>query len=454
MLEVVWLLLSIQSGAAATDGVAPALHLLQHDANDAGSAGAWYSVEGYNAVMGNTCASDKSCATVRDAGRASSVEGCQALCAELRANDTETEPCTVFAWSEATHSCWLRTDGLWGAPGTLVAEARRISGCLQKSFDASSNTTLPIGCGTNPLLRKAKLGSVVAATSATSIERDAADQLAFYLGSIGGWLPNSAPLVAPAEVLVGYDASIQRGGLDPKQLTGLGDDGFVLHSNESGTLAITGRHKSARGALYGVYDLLRRLGCEFFAPDMQLSEELPLRTISSLPTNLDVRVVPRIELRDSNEFGQTHHPRWAAKVGMNGPFATSPRTKGAPPLFPSAGPFARFWTSDSYALVGPTPHPDADLWAKHREWFWPRRDDSDNMTFGQLCWHNASLVRFVTANIKQLMRANPNASVVIVAQEDNGKYCNDSVAQRIIQQEGTPGAERIQFTHSLKVFCD
>ena len=145
------------------------------------------------------------------------------------------------------------------------------------------------------------------------------------------------------------------------------------------------------------------------------------------------------ELRDSNEFGQTHHPRWAAKVGMNGPFSTSARSKGAPPLFPSAGSFARFWTSDSYALVGPTPYPDPDLWANNREWFWPGRDDSDNRTFGQLCWHNASLVQFVTANIKQLLRANPNASVVMVAQEDNGKYCNDSAAQRIMREEGTPG---------------
>ena len=51
--------------------------------------------------------------------------------------------------------------------------------------------------------------------------------------------------------------------------------------------------------------------------------------------------MPTIELRDSNEFGQTHHPRWAAKVGMNGPFASGPAYKGGPPLFPPAGMFAR-----------------------------------------------------------------------------------------------------------------
>jgi hypothetical protein len=405
----------------------------------AAAGGGAYTVDGYNAVMGNTCASDPSCTSVRDAGRAASAAQCEAMCVALRANETEPEPCMVFAWSASTHSCWLRTDGLWGAPGTWIPEVHRVSGCLAAA----------VGCGTNPLARQPRLGSVAVAASASAIEHDAADQLLFYLGSLGGWANTSrVPVVT---VHVGYDASTARGGLDPKALAGLGDDGFVLVSNSSsGTLAVSGGRHSARGTLFGAYDLLRRLGCEFYAPDLQLAEELPFRSVSSLPTHLDVRVVPPIELRDSNEFGQTHHPRWAAKVGMNGPFASSAATKGAAPLFPSEGPFARFWTSDSYALVGPTPYPDPDLWAHHREWFWPRRDDSDNRTFGQLCWHNDSLVRFVTANIKQLLRANPNASVVMVAQEDNGKYCNDSAAQQIIQEEGTAGGPLFRAVNQVR----
>eukprot|EP01051_Picozoa_sp_SAG22_P002279 SAG22_NODE_100_length_20558_cov_10.189305_14_plen_107_part_00 len=89
----------------------------------------------------------------------------------------------------------------------------------------------------------------------------------------------------------------------------------------------------------------------------------------------------------------------AAKVGMNGPFAAGAATKGGAPLYPPAGMFARFWTSDSFALLGPTPYPSADLWARHREWFWPRHSQNRttcNSSFcpvRQLCWHNDSLVR-------------------------------------------------------------
>ena len=329
---------------------------------------AWHVVEGYNAVMGEACSPDPSCRWVRDAGRAASAELCQAMCAEMASNASEPEPCTVFAWSGSTHSCWLRTDGLWGAPGTLVPEPKRISGCLRGRPIA--NATVPPGCGTNPLARRPALGAVASAPSATPIELDAAQQLEFYLGNLGGWLPGTAASTpASAAVAVGYDASIAA-GVSPADLAGLGGDGFLLTTNSSSALAVTGGRHSPRGCLFGVYDLLRRLGCEFLGSDMLLAEELPGTALAALPSSLHARVVPPIELRDSNEFGQTHHPRWAAKVGMNGPFASGPAYKGGPTLFPPAGMFARAWTSDSFFLLGPTPYPSADLWAHHREWFW------------------------------------------------------------------------------------
>jgi hypothetical protein len=402
------------------------------------AAGTWHVVEGYNAVLGETaCTGSRSECTsipaVRNAGHTDSAEQCRVICASLASN--EPEPCTVFAWSGSTHSCWLRFDSMWGAPGTLVPEPKRTSGCLLSS---QPNATSPRGCDTNPLARHAALGAVVAAPSATAVEIDAAEQLGFYLGNMGGWLPGPSPVVRRPTVAVGFDASISAGLVRPEELVGLGDDGFVMVSNDSsGSVAVTGGRHAARGCLFGAYDLLRRMGCEFLSPEMLLAEELPTVPVSALP-HIHARVVPPIAVRDSNEFGQTKHPRWAAKVGMNGGFATSAATKGGTRLFPRAWPFARFWTSDSFALLGPTPYPSPELWAHHREWFWPR-SDRDNHTQGQLCWHNSSLVTLVIANVKSLLRSNPNATVVMVAQEDNGKYCNDSEAQRIIAEEGTAG---------------
>eukprot|EP01051_Picozoa_sp_SAG22_P002281 SAG22_NODE_100_length_20558_cov_10.189305_16_plen_269_part_00 len=219
-------------------------------APDAPAAGAaWHVVEGYNAVMGETCSSDPACRAVRAAGRAATAMQCQAMCTALGASNA-SEPCTVFAWSGSTHSCWLRSDGLWGAPGTLVPEAKRVSGCLRSTAVATDIAAVP-GCGTDPLARRPKLGTIVAAPSATAIELDAAAQLSFYLGNLGGWLPK--PNATRPVVAVGYAASIATGLVGPADLAGLGDDGFVIVSNGSaGALVVTGGRRSARGCLFGV----------------------------------------------------------------------------------------------------------------------------------------------------------------------------------------------------------
>jgi len=49
--------------------------------------------------------------------------------------------------------------------------------------------------------------------------------------------------------------------------------------------------------------------------------------------------------------------------------------------------------------------------------------------------------------VRKVLRGNPNAGIVSVSQNDNGNYCNDSVAQQIMQEEGTPGEhDRLQTT--------
>ena len=84
--------------------------------------------------------------------------------------------------------------------------------------------------------------------------------------------------------------------------------------------------------------------------------------------------------------------------------------------------------------------PPQDLWDQHREWFWPRSVGHKNSLFaGQLCWHNKSLIEYVTKAVRKVLRENPNAGIISVSQNDNGYYCNDSVSQQIIQQEGTRG---------------
>jgi hypothetical protein len=76
--------------------------------------------------------------------------------------------------------------------------------------------------------------------------------------------------------------------------------------------------------------------------------------------------------------------------------------------------------------------PPKELFANNPEWFWPR-----NGAYGQLCWANSSLLKFVAAQAIKYLRAQPQANLLSVSQNDNAHYCNDSFEQKIIAAEGS-----------------
>ncbi len=88
------------------------------------------------------------------------------------------------------------------------------------------------------------------------------------------------------------------------------------------------------------------------------------------------------------------------------------------------------------------------------------------ITDGQLCWSNASLIAHITARVKQQLRANPQATIISVSQNDvsrtrqaprvaqpqswslnhilhdssqNGLYCKSKAEAAINAEEGTLG---------------
>ena len=81
--------------------------------------------------------------------------------------------------------------------------------------------------------------------------------------------------------------------------------------------------------------------------------------------------------------------------------------------------------------------PPPKLRAAHPEWFWPR--GAENATvYGQLCWSNASLVQFVTAQARKILRAQPDARILSISQNDNYNQCMSAAEQAINQREGSP----------------
>jgi len=81
--------------------------------------------------------------------------------------------------------------------------------------------------------------------------------------------------------------------------------------------------------------------------------------------------------------------------------------------------------------------PPPDLFAAHPEWFWPR-GPAGAKAYGQLCWSNASLVAFVTEQTRKVLRAQPDAMLVSISQNDNGNQCEDPAEQAVNAREGSP----------------
>ena len=80
-------------------------------------------------------------------------------------------------------------------------------------------------------------------------------------------------------------------------------------------------------------------------------------------------------------------------------------------------------------------HPPTDLFKTNNEWFWPH---DDGTAYGQLCWSNSSLVEYLKVRVKELLDADPDATIISVSQNDNGNYCNDTAEAAIIEEEGSP----------------
>ena len=152
------------------------------------------------------------------------------------------------------------------------------------------------------------LAAIVVPQSPTEQEQYAANELCSYLS-----LMTSAAfdvVQAPydgVQIAIGRAAEVFAAP-DP----GLGEDGFCIETGAYGAAIRGGK----RGAIYGVYELLERLGCRFFTPTC---EKIPSETELMLP-ELHTRQVPALEYRDHGYCDFVQNGRFAVKSRLNGHF--------------------------------------------------------------------------------------------------------------------------------------
>ena len=232
-------------------------------------------------------------------------------------------------------------------------------------------------------------------------------------------------------------------------------------------------------------ELLETIGV-LFLDRLPGGTQLPAELPAELPA-LDRSFTPPLEYRQQYQFGCDNYGeadvgnatmdwnvhRRLNKATLSGEYPT--QAFGSSVVYASPPGFVH----TSYALLGTEAHghaarsPPAELFKAHNEWFWPRDDPTE---YGQLCWpvlllfctritpcypdraatgpnfvpglphavahsrrSNASLLQFIIGNLKQQLKTQPEATIVSVSQNDNGKQCRDPAELKINEAEGTPG---------------
>eukprot|EP01047_Picozoa_sp_COSAG01_P031346 COSAG01_NODE_2222_length_8137_cov_49.268972_8_plen_335_part_00 len=248
---------------------------------------------------------------------------------------------------------------------------------------------------------------VLTSPDASLGEQFAARELSLLLGNISNGrrpLPvynvSDVPMGAPAiRIAVGWSASTLL-GVPTASLQGLGRDGFRIsvaggpnNTLPRGCVAVTASRTDPRGALYGVYELVGRMGLEFLAWDMTV---LPLGapTAPLVLPNADIVDRPAFMYRDVGEW-----PAYSNRV-----FARHMRFNNADWLecvedtANSACLGGQKWDSFEWASPPGMAHtiyhllcangtsmnpngacddplkPPQDLIKSHPEWFWPHGD--------------------------------------------------------------------------------
>ncbi|MCX8090564.1 MAG: DUF4838 domain-containing protein [Verrucomicrobiae bacterium] len=274
---------------------------------------------------------------------------------------------------------------------------------------------------------------IVIASNAPPATRFAAEELQRFLGEMSSaTLPVRTDAAAPAarQILVGDSAHLRAlGGV--VDFAALGREGYVLRT-VGPHLVIAGGEP--RGTLYGVYGLLEdHLGCRWFTPQVS---HIPRRDTVRLGPLNETRV-PVLEYREpftADCFDGT----WCARNRVNSSAASLEAHHGGKVRF-GAGLFVH--TFDT--LVPPEKYFDA-----HPEYF-SEVNGVRVRERTQLCCTHEEVVRLCTEAMRDRMRADPEAEVYSLSQNDWANYCTCPRCAALAEREESQMAPVLQLVNRV-----
>jgi hypothetical protein len=260
---------------------------------------------------------------------------------------------------------------------------------------------------------------IVVAPDASPSTRHGAEELQAFLAEMTG---AKLPIVADTEpigrheIILGDNRHLKALGLaiDFKEL---GNEGYVIRTVGE-NLVIAGG--ALRGNMYGVYGLLEdHLGCRWFAPGVSRipkCDRLALGPIND-------KQIPVLEYREPFTC-DCFDGDWCARNRVNSSSGRLEAKHGGKIRFGDG-----FFVHTFNRLVPPEKYFD-----EHPEYF-SLVNGKRLKDHTQLCCTNPDVIRLCTEGILQAMRAQPDAFVFSVSQNDWFNYCQCDKCQALAKEE-------------------
>ncbi|MBQ6620507.1 MAG: DUF4838 domain-containing protein [Thermoguttaceae bacterium] len=292
----------------------------------------------------------------------------------------------------------------------------------------------------------------------SAVQKSAADELAKYLGEITGAefpiLPESAAAPGTKQLAIGpskiTDALLadQGGERDDYPY----DAVRIVPCGES--VVLTGH--PTRGMLYAVYTFLENdLGCRWWTADESTIPRDPSGVVRVTP----VDYAPKLIYRESYYKGLIgpENADFALKMKCNGNSCEIPDRFGGHHRY-------QFTGHSYYTLIPPDKY-----FIDHPEWFseidgvrkiGPRAKLSGELIEKlspqqisvdgtQLCLTNEEMIREMAKNAIEVLRTNPNATIISISQNDWYGCCTCEQCRAVDRREGSHAGTMIRFINRM-----
>ncbi len=240
----------------------------------------------------------------------------------------------------------------------------------------------------------------------------AAEQLQRYLKfATGVELPLDTDSSEPTE----YEILIGNTDRTKEDTAEYGIEEYIIKT-EGKNFVITGGEQ--RGSIYGVYSFLEEyIGCRFFAEDCEViykTDEI------IIPSDINQRYKPTLEYRDTND--KTYQGgEIASKRKINSSFCRGMTYFQGSSIDFAGGAFVH--TMDTVYDLADQGH--------------------------QPCFSSEDTYNTVLEKTRRILKANPNAELISVTQNDNNNACTCKDCSKVYQEEGSRAAPLLRFVNRL-----